>query len=92
VETALGRTLLFNLQLSSGAGHRALYPNEVERLSDKYARILFDVSSELPPYMSEMGRALGLTIPAGARGFGCNADLTTLVQFLTVGTVPGNMK
>ena len=39
--------------------------------------------------MIEAARAQGFDVQAGARGFGCNADLRSVVTFLNVGTAVG---
>lgn len=88
--TRQGPSMLFNLQLSNG-GLAVSYPANEKTLTDAYARVLFAASSPLPEYMVGMGRALGLPIADGARGFVHNADMTTLVRFLTIGTQPGNL-
>jgi hypothetical protein len=46
------------------------------------------MSSPLPEYMVSTAQSLGIPIAGGARGFGCNADITTLVQFIQLGTTP----
>lgn len=89
--TNRGPTMLFNLQLSAGGSERALYPATDRELKDPYARILFAASSPLPQFMIANGRAMGLDIADGARGFIHNADMSTLVRFLTIGTRPGNL-
>ena len=47
---------------------------------------LFRISSMLPPPMVANARSSGIPVGPGGRGFGFNADATTLVRFLEVGT------
>ena len=91
VSTNHGPAMLFNLQLSNGKTSSVLYPANHATLGDAYAKVLFAASSPLPSHMVNLGRALGLDIPDGGRGFAHNADMTTLVRFLTIGTQPGNL-
>lgn len=89
--TSQGPAMLFNLELSTGGADGVLYPSTDKGLKDPYAKILFAASSPLPPFMVANGRSMGLDIADGARGFVHNADATTLVRFLTIGTRPGNL-
>lgn len=90
--TELGRTRFFNLQLTATEVEPAKFPADPGPIKDKFARKLFDVSSELPAYMVSMAQKLGLDVAAGARGFCCNADMSTLVDFLEIGSMPGNVR
>jgi hypothetical protein len=84
-----GSVLVFNLALSSEGAEPILFPNAADRLPDEYTRGLFAMSSELPPFMLESARAQGFDVQPGARGFGCNGDLRSVVTFLNVGTAVG---
>lgn len=84
-----GHVLLFNLGLSSEPTTPMLFPNSTAGLPDKHTKLMFDMSSELPPSMLDAARAQGFDVQPGARGFGCNADLRSVVTFLNVGTAVG---
>jgi hypothetical protein len=86
VHTKDGPVLLFNVNLSSAPGPAVQYPNTPRDLPDAYARTLFEMSSELTPYMVAVARGMGLAVDVGARGFVFNADSGTLSEFLDVGT------
>lgn len=86
VHTKDGGLLLFNVNLSSSPGPAIQYPNMPRDLPDAYARTLFEMSSELTPYMLAVARGMGLVVSEGARGFVFNADSGTLSEFLDVGT------
>lgn len=86
VQTRDGALLLFNVNLSSSPGSAIQYPNTPRDLPDAYARTLFDMSSELTPYMVAVARGMGLVMGEGARGFVFNADAGALSEFLDVGT------
>jgi hypothetical protein len=88
VSTQRGPTLLFNLQLSARPLPPVLFPSSDLDISHPQSRALFYMSSPLPEYMVSTAQSLGIPIADGARGFGCNADITTLVQFIQLGTTP----
>jgi hypothetical protein len=93
--TRAGNALVFNCHLADAKAHRtkagtALFPDEDEASDYTGAmRVLFDESSPLPPSMLQKARELGYDVQDGARGYVYNADATTLVDFLNVGTIPG---
>ena len=84
-----GAVLLFNLGLSSNPSPPLLFPSEVPNTQDEFTSLMFQMSSTLPSFMIEAARAQGFDVQAGARGFGCNADLRSVVTFLNVGTAVG---
>ncbi|CAL9449313.1 hypothetical protein SUDANB95_02397 [Actinosynnema sp. ALI-1.44] len=84
--TADGAALLFNLHVSAANAVPVTFPDTDVALPDPYARTLFGMSSLLPQHMRFYALQQGL--PAGdmARGFVYNADITSVVQFLDIGT------
>lgn len=86
-----GPVLLFNLHLSTESAQPCLFPSGPSGLVDEYARTLFEMSSELPEFMVEAARAQGQRVDPGARGFGFNADLRSIMTFLNVGTSVGKV-
>lgn len=88
IATSDGNVLLFNLHLSSVASQPTLFPASDRDLTDAYARALFAMSSELTPVMLDAARRLRIDVEAGSRGFVFDADVSTIVQFLTIGTQP----
>jgi hypothetical protein len=81
-----GSVLLFNAHLSDKQNKPAEFPGSEAGLPDQYARLLFRMSSPLPPKLAEAIRANGVAAGAQARGFMFNADLVAVVRFLDVGT------
>ena len=81
-----GRVLLFNVHLSDKQVAPVEFPAAEEGLPDNFARLLFRMSSELPPRLLEAARADGYPAEDGARGFVFNADLVGVVRFLDIGT------
>ncbi len=71
-----GNTLLINIHLVGSDGAEAvLFPTDEEQLPEnRYARLLWDASSELP-------------FRAGARGIGFNCDFASLAAAMNIGSV-----
>ena len=91
LESDDGPTLLFNLHLSSDSAAPVLFPARPVATDDEFSSLLFDMSSSLPPFMVEAARAQGVPVEQGARGFGFNADLRSIMTFLNVGTSVGKV-
>jgi len=86
LRTADGELLLFNINLSSGARKPIAFPANAKDLPDDYSRQMFALSSPLPDFMRKHARERGMPADEGALGFVCNADISTVIQALTVGT------
>jgi hypothetical protein len=84
-----GETLLFNLHLSSHRASPIEFPSDESRLPDSYSKLLFHMSSPLPPLFLSAAREEKIPVTDGARGFVFNADLASVVKFLNIGTRPG---
>ena len=69
-----------------------MYPSDPSGISDPFGRELFAITSLMPPYLRTVASGLGIDMQDGARGFCSNANMTTLVDFLTIGSTPGNMR
>ena len=87
-----GNVLLLNLHLSSSKATSAQFPTSEDGLPDKYAELLFRLSSPLPPYMRGIAEDEGVSISDGARGFVFNADMVSVIRFLDIGTRPSNLR
>ncbi len=82
-----GNTLLWNCHVSSSPGTPITFPSNQEGLpEDKYARILFDISSPLPEQYMGYAREMSYNISEGARSYVYNAQLEQLIQFIDIGT------
>lgn len=84
--TADGGTLLFNLHLSSVSSGAVVLPARPDPDWEPVASRLFEASSELPESMARSAADRGFAIEPGARGFMYNAEMTSLVNFLQIGT------
>jgi hypothetical protein len=87
-----GNILLFNLHLSSQRTKPVEFPDSVEALPDQYAKLLFSLSSLLPPYMQDFARQENYSVSERTRGFVFNADIVSVIRFLDIGTRPSNLR
>ena len=81
-----GNVLLFNAHLSGKQNRPIEFPEDDSDLPDDYARLLFRMSSVLPPNLVETAKSGGLAVGPRARGFVFNADLVAVIRFLEIGT------
>jgi len=87
-----GNVLLFNVHLSSSKMAPIEFPDHEESLPDKFAKLLFSISSQLPSYMLSVAQGEGYTVSDGTRGFVFNADIVSVIRFLDIGTRPSNLR
>lgn len=86
-----GNALVFNIHISSAkANQEIIYPSNTEQLpNDKFASMLFNMSSILPKKIRDEALKEGYTkVNELSRGFAFNADLVSFIQFLDIGTRP----
>ena len=81
-----GPVLFFNAHVSSRPDRPIEFPNSESQLPDDHARLLFRMSSTLPPQMQETARREELQVADDTRGFVFNADLVAVIRFLDIGT------
>jgi hypothetical protein len=81
-----GDVLLYNLHLSSLATAPITFPAHRAELPDKFAAMLFDISSEVPPQILQELGLEGYPAEPGTRGFVFNSDGSVMIQFLDIGT------
>ncbi len=87
-----GNVMFFNCHISGTPGDSILFADAEEGLPDQFAKILFNMSSELPPGIREAAAREGFDVTEHSRGFGFNADLVELIRFLDIGTRPSNLR
>jgi hypothetical protein len=81
-----GNVLFLNAHLSARQAQPIEFPAREDELPDADARMLFRMSSELPPGLQEVARGDGFRIEPTSRGFVFNADLVSVIRFLHIGT------
>ena len=62
------------------------FPEDEAGLPDDFARLLFRMSSVLPPKLVEAAKSDGFAVGPHSRGFVFNADLVAVIRFLDIGT------
>lgn len=86
METADGNALVFNLLISAEATLPIYFLADEGLLTDTFSKLLFRMSSVLPPKLWEAARAEGFPVDPKAKGVVFNADPTAIVRFLDIGT------
>jgi hypothetical protein len=81
-----GNVLLFNAHVSVNQALPIEFPSAEDTLPDNFAKLLFRMSSALPPRLLEAAKADKFPVQPGARGFVFNADLVSVIRFLDIGT------
>jgi hypothetical protein len=84
--TADGAALLFNLLISRQPVPPEYFPASEQGFPDTVSKLLFRMSSVLPPNLWEAAKAEGHDVQPRARGVVINADPTAIVRFLDIGT------
>jgi hypothetical protein len=88
LHTGDGQSLLFNLHVTTKGGREVIFPGGDDALVDDYARMLFRMSSPLPPHLAKLAGDKGYSVASGSRGFIFNADPKLIVDFFDIGTRP----
>lgn len=88
--TSDGNTLLFNIHITALNSHPVFYPaGEDELPPDRYARLLFSLSSIIPePSREPLQQMLGREIFPTTRGFIFNGDAASVRHMFVFATVP----
>lgn len=88
LHTADGNALLFNLHVSAQGAQEVVFARDEGSLVDEYSRMLFRMSSPLPPHLAGLAGDKGYSVTNGARGFIFNASPQLIVDFFEIGTRP----
>jgi hypothetical protein len=81
-----GNVLLLNAHVSSKSMRPIEYPDREDSLPDSYAKLLFRMSSALPPKLQAAAKSEGIVVTPQSRGFVFNADLVAVIRFIDIGT------
>lgn len=88
LHTEDGEALLFNLHVSTQGAQEVVFACDEGGLADEYSRMLFRMSSSLPPHLAGLAGDKGYSVANGARGFIFNANPQLIVDFFEIGTRP----
>jgi len=93
LSTEDGAALLINIHISSDAERSpVLFPESKKELPDqRYARLLYDMSSEMPAIYNESIVQLRGRDGERFRGISYNAAMTDLVSMMNIGSVSANL-
>ncbi len=86
MSTNNGNVLIFNLHISNTASKMQEFPDSENDLADSYSKMLFRMSSMLPPHIVSAAKDKGYAVSGEARGFMFNADASAIVDFFDIGT------
>lgn len=92
IGTQDGGVLLFNLHVSTLGGDPVRFPSSDAGLSDEYARLLFRMSSPLPPHLHRVAQEKGIPATMESRGFIYNGEISEIVDFFDIGTRAAQMR
>lgn len=81
-----GNVLLFNLHVSASGGDPIKFPTSDAGLSDSYAKLLFRMSSSLPPHLQKVAEEKGIKATMESKGFVFNGEIGEIVDFFDIGT------
>lgn len=84
--------LIFNIHVSGEPGDSITFPASESGLPDEFARLVFRVPSELPPYLQKAAAAEEYSLQRGSRGFLLQADAADVIQFLEIGSRPDELE
>lgn len=88
-----GTCLLYNLHVDKGADREIIFPDSEANLPDKYAALLFRISSRFPPHIADKARQKGYTVGAESRFFMHRAAGAKLItDFFDLGTRAANLR
>lgn len=91
LSSADGNVLLFNAHISDLTDGPIEFPSHSGCLPDKYARLLFRMSSQIPDPMVRLAMSSGYDLEHGARGMVFNAGITSVTRFIEFGTLTSGL-
>jgi hypothetical protein len=85
LRTNYGHVNILNIHISTRAGDKLLFPKEVDS-SDKFEKLLFEMSTTLNENMIRIAQQKGYNIGENAKGYVFNGNASDLINFLNIGT------
>lgn len=92
VATADGNAVVFNVHISSNPAQPVSFPSAELQAPDEYSHLLFETSSQMPPFMRLHAQELGFARSAEPRCYVFNADSSMIVSALEIGTRPAPLR
>lgn len=83
-----GNVLLWNIHVTPDTGEKLLFPvSKAELGNNEYAKLLFDMSSLLPPrYANDVAQLRNVTDDKRFVAMATNTEMSTLIQLMDIGT------
>jgi len=81
-----GSVVVMNIHVSALGADTIKFPSSESGLPDNYAKMLFRMSSALPPHIAAFARDKGYTVSPESRGYMFNAEAGEIVDFFDIGT------
>ena len=92
IKTDDGDCLLFNLHVDTGSAPSVLFPSSDGSLPDDYSRLLFRMSSIVPPHLLTVAKGIGYSVTEDSRFFGYKQGHEGIVDFFEIGTRASRMR
>src|SRR5216684_724986 len=92
VEQTVKFPLWFEAKHAGGTPMSSAFKMAADLVQRWFAKQLFEMSSNLTPFMISRAKELGMPADEGARGFVFNAQPVQVIQFLDIGTRPANLR
>lgn len=86
VGTEDGSIILLNIHVSASGAPPIKFPSSEQGLPDSYSKMLFRMSSSLPPHLLMCAQEKGYSVSQDSRGFIFNAEVPEIVDFFDIGT------
>lgn len=86
VQTNDGQVLMLNLHVSSTGSDPIKFPASDAALPNEFAKLLFRMSSQLPPHLIRFAQEKGHQVSGESRGFIFNGEASEIVDFFDIGT------
>jgi len=86
LNTIHGNSMIFNCHIDNGNLSPILFPDSSSKITDNYAKVMFDISSVLMPKMIEEANRKNYDLNIYSKGFAYNAGPQELIKFLQIGS------
>lgn len=89
LKTSDGNALIINVNISTHGGDSVVFPSSLDELPEsRYARMLYEMSSEMPQeYAEEISRLKGGDSRSPFRAMGYNASVADIIAMLNIGSL-----
>ncbi|GAP66861.1 von Willebrand factor type A [Mizugakiibacter sediminis] len=81
-----GSVVVMNIHVSALGSDTIKFPSSESGLPDSYAKMLFRMSSVLPPHVAAFAKDKGYAVSPESRGYMFNAEAGEIVDFFDIGT------